>query len=862
MCFLLGVLPNMGFSISKNHQQFKGRARFLIIGFAVIAVIALLALSIYFLSTKHKLDGEFLAPGLGSPVTIKFDDHAIPHVLATNNEDAWYTLGYLHATERPWQMEFNRRLASGKLSEVLGKETIGIDKFIRTLGIRRAAEKQFENYPIEYKRQLQAYSEGVNEGFKRLGWALPPEFMILGAQPGLWSPADSVAWSLMMALDLGGNWHKEFLRLELSQNLETSRIWEVLPPYPGEQAPTNVNFAKIYKDIQLFKQPSQQPPQQLSKLQQDLKNQKELAQWLPGGVDGVGSNNWVVSGEKTVSGKPLLANDPHLSLSAPAVWYMAHLETPQLKVMGATMPGLPGIVIGRSQQIAWGFTNTDPDVQDLYIEALDEKHPGRYQTPQGSANFTLREETIAVKGQEPIRFIARETRHGPVISDAYERAQILIDTSRFAISMRWTALDSANQTLVAGFLMNQAQTLDQFKDALKHYYAPMQNIVMADAEGQIAYRAIGAVPKRSKGQGLFGSAPALGWDRQYDWNAYISLDALPKENNPARAWIATANHRVHPANDPNPLTADWHMPYRQQRIESLLEAKEKHDIQSMKDIQTDAVSLSANDLLPLLLNATSNHSLASEAKNLLQAFDGRMSIDSAAASIYNEWAHQLTKLLFEEKLGRSFQIEYGKRDFRAGVHHIMNLHMAGKPEAAYWCDRSSTQEVETCDELINQAFTRALTELSNRLGGRPESWKWGKTHIAVSEHRPFSKVNWLKKRFEVSRPTPGDGFTINVGFMDLGNSDNPFKVTKAASLRAVYDLSNLDQSQFIYQTGQSGWINSRNYENYADTWSKQGYLPLTMSPNSISHTATLKPSPEGKPKEAKKPENRMPERKK
>ena len=243
----------MVLSIYNNQNKLLQKGKWLLIIITITLVLALLALSVYFLSTKNKLDGELLAPGLGSPVTIKFDEHSIPHIFATNNEDAWYSLGYLHATERPWQMEFNRRLAAGKLSEILGEETIGVDKFIRTLGIRRSAERQYENYPIEYKRYLQAYSDGVNEGFKRLGWALPPEFLILGAQPGLWSPADSVSWSLMMALDLGGNWHKEFLRLELSEKLDTHHIWEVLPPYPCETPPTNTNFAKIYRDIDLFK---------------------------------------------------------------------------------------------------------------------------------------------------------------------------------------------------------------------------------------------------------------------------------------------------------------------------------------------------------------------------------------------------------------------------------------------------------------------------------------------------------------------------------------------------------------------------------------------------------------------------------
>jgi len=816
--------------------------------------LALTALLIYFLSTKTTLDGEITAPGLSSPVTIKFDDNAIPHIHAQTNEDALFALGYLHASERPWQMEFNRRLASVKLSEILGTNTLGIDKFIRTLGIRRSAEKQFENYPIESKRMIQAYSDGVNAGFKHLGWALPPEFMILGTEPGSWSPADTVAWSLMMALDLGGNWNKEFLRLELSKSIDTTRIWEALPPYPGESPATTMNFAQMYRDLGLFK-----PSEGLQKVAE----YQDFSKQLPGGVEGIGSNNWVVSSQKSATNKPWLANDPHLGLTVPAVWYFAHIDAPDIKTIGATLPGLPIVVLGRTSQLAWGFTNTNPDVQDLYIEAIDQSNPSRYQLPGGGHdNFIFREETIAIKGQTAEHIIIRESRHGPVISDAYDRAKALINTDRYALALRWTALDTANQTLVAGLDMNRANNLDEFKSAIKNYYAPMQNIVMADVQGNIAYRAIGAVPKRNKGQGLFGVAPALGWEKQYDWNGYLPLDALPKEDNPSKGWIATANQRVSAANNPNPLTADWNTPYRFERIESLLQVTDQHTLNSMKAIQTDTLSLSAKELLPYLQAAQSNHPLASEAKAILANYDGQMTRDSAAATIFNAWAEQLTRRLFENKLGDSFTMEYSKRSFRPGLHKVVQMYANGQTGSEYWCDKPATPEVENCSQAFDESLTKALDMLSEQLGKKPSSWRWGDVHVAISEHRPFSKVSLLKNRFEVKRSTPGDNFSVNLGFMDHSNTKNPFFVTEAPSMRAIYDFSDMDKSQFIYQTGQSGWVNSRNYDNFADIWSKQGYLTLSMAPTAVTHTATLKPSPEIKPTENKKPENRAPERKK
>ena len=808
-----------------------------------LAIISLIVFSIYFLFTKDRLDGEIRLAGLAGPVSIKFDTLDIPHVSANTDQDALLALGFLHATQRPWQMEFNRRLASGKLAEVLGPDALPVDRFIRTLGIRRAAEKQLENYPVEAKKLLQAYADGVNQGYKHLGWALPPEFLLTGAKPGLWAPADSLAWSIMMALDLGGNWDKEFLRLELSKHLETNQIWDVIPPYLGDTPPTGQNFAKIYRDLGLYKK-SEEP----TKTSQRLKEHQQLSHFLPIGQEGKGSNNWVVAPEKSATGKPWLANDPHLTLTAPAIWYFARIQSPQLNIMGGTIPGMPTVVLGRTADFAWGFTNTDPDVQDLFIEAVDPSNPGRYQTPNGFAHFQLREETINIKGQAAEKFIVRETRHGPVISDAYPRAQALLNTKQFVLALRWSALDTANQTLLAGLKMNRAQNLEEFKASLKHYYAPMQNVVMADQSGEIALRVAGVGTKRTRHQGFAGATPGLGWDRQYEWPSYLSSDVLPKESKPSRAWIATANQRVQAANDPNPLTFDWHMPFRQERIESLLQSKESHDLASMKAIQSDVHSLLARDLLPIFQNISSQHSLASAVQSHVQSFDGTMSTDSVGASIFNAWAHQLTVRLLAHRLQETFKHEYGKRDFRPALHRILQYHLQGKAEAQFWCDLVTTSQEETCDDAIRQAYDLALDQLSQQLGKNTNEWRWGKVHIAHSEHRPFSKISFLKKRFEVASSMPGDGFTINVGFMDH-SAQNPFQVTKAPSLRVIYNLADLDQSQFIYQTGQSGWVHRNQYRDFSDAWSKQEYRPLSMNPERWARQAELKPMENTKPAE-------------
>ncbi|MBJ7503432.1 MAG: penicillin acylase family protein, partial [Polynucleobacter sp.] len=637
--------------------------------FSALALLALLGMimAVYLLFAHTEPSGKQVIKGLNEAVSIQFDANDIPHIKAKNPSDALFALGYLHASERSWQMEMNRRLASGRLSEILGEETVKIDRFMRTLGIKHAAEKQLERYPIEAKRLLQAYADGVNAGNVNLGWALPIEYFLTRSKPGYFSAADSVAWMLVLALDLGGNWQKELQRLGLAQYLTTAQVWEVIPPYPDTKPVSNVDFAKLYQDLQVYptskksqlQQPTHPPQAQPAKFLQN-KTDLQLSHFLPGGKDGMGSNNWVLSGNKTASGKPLLANDPHLGLSAPSAWYFVHIDAPKLQVIGATMPGIPAVIIGRTNQIAWGFTNTNPDVQDLYLEQLDPKNNSLYRGPDGPLSFQVREEIIDIKGENSLRFIVKESRHGPIISDAYEQAKNTIDANRYALALRWTALDLENQSLATLLDMNRAESIDAFKNSLRHFYAPMQNIVMADTSGNIAFQVAGVAPKRTLYQGLYGIAPAPGWDRQYDWSSYIPFDQLPASTNPAEGWLASANQQILADNNPNPLTADWELPFRYDRIKQLLGAQNKHDLNSMRAMQGDTLSLGAMPLLALFKSVQSNHPLSNSAKQITNTFAGEMVANSAAPTIFNAWADQLTRLLFS-RLGNLFEQEYGKR---------------------------------------------------------------------------------------------------------------------------------------------------------------------------------------------------------
>ena len=811
-----------------NTSKLVRRLRPLLWLVAMALVCILLGVIAYLFSAQTSISGKRQIKNLGDSVVISFDESDIPHIKANSPADALFALGYLHATERSWQLEMNRRIGSGRLSELLGKDTVPIDRFIRTLGIKRAAERQYDRYPAAIKHLLQSYADGVNTGNAHLGWALPIEYFLTGSRPGHWSPTDSVAWMLMMAYDLGGNWQKELQRLELSQFLTTKQVWEVIPLHNQNETLSNLDFAKLYRDLKVFN-PKTGPAEGKSK---DLPA-TELAMYeLPGGKDGIGSNNWALSGKLTSSGKPLLANDPHLGLSAPAIWYFAHLDAPGMNVIGGTLPGIPGVVLGRTDQYAWSFTNTGPDVQDLYIEQIDPKNPAMYRGPDGPLSFKVRQEIIDIKGSPPLTFLVKETRHGPVISDAYARAKRTIDTDHYALALRWTALDIENQSVVGLLALNQANNLDSFKQSLHKNYAPMQNVVMADIEGNIAYQAAGVAPKRTIHQGLYGVAPAIGWEKQYDWTGYVPYDHLPTSTNPEQGWLATANQKIIASNDPNLLTGDWDLPTRYERIVDLIKSKNNHNLESMKAMQADTLSLGATPLLELFKSSSPNHPLGAQALQISQSFNGDMKADSTAALIFNAWADQLTRNLFS-RLSYLFTENYGARHFRLPL--ITQLQNPNSP----WCDEPKTAVVENCQDASNKAFDKALDYLSSEYGKDPSKWSWGVAHTALSEHRPLTKVPFLGSLFNLKTPFAGDSFSINVGRLQLLRSSNPYETLQAASLRTIYDLSDLEQSVFIYQTGQSGWVQSKRYRNMNPLWAKNEYLPLRMKPTNITRQLEL-----------------------
>jgi penicillin G amidase len=791
------------------------------IALVLIALIAVAvgAIAIYGFRSVPSDNANHRVTSAIENVNVSLDSVGIPTIEAKSERDLYFAVGFMHARDRLWQLEVNRRVGRGQLAEIFGPKALDTDKFLRTLGVHRAAKKQLDNLPKEIQGFLQAYADGVNSYVREAMSVRPPEFVILGVQPGVWEPVDSVAWSLMMAYDLSGNWGNELLRFQLASKLPKARIDELMPVQPGDKPLVVGDYVALYKSLGI------------------AADTKQTAALFPlaGGIEGIGSNNWVVHGDATVSGKPLLANDPHLTLNTPALWYFAKLKAPGIEVTGATLPGMPSVVLGRTKGVAWGFTNTGPDVQDLYIEEINAN--GEARAPSGWAKLATRSETIRVKGEADVTIAVRESRHGPIVSDVNAPMTRVLNSSKgkYAVAMRWAALDADNLTAQAAYAMNKAQTVAELKNALRTFAAPQQNVVIADTQGNSAFIAAGRVPIRKADNDLKGQAPAPGWDAKYDWDGWIAFDQLPQSDRSTwrQPFLPTANQRIHGDDYPHFIASEWAHKGRHDRIAQLLAAKPKHDAQSLREIQHDVEHTHDTQILKWVPKLSQLRDLSPNIIGTTKNLNDKSKIvgNDSKALIYWAWTKEATRRIFADELGRElFDAIYGRRDFRVALNAVLDR------SDAWWCDDKSTAQSESCDDIVLASFSAAMLDLSKRYGDDPAKWNWSQAHVARGEHRPFSNVPLLAKFFEVRVPTAGDTYSVMVGKLRLREPE-PFLNEFAASLRAVYDLSKADANagSFIYSTGQSGNPFSKHFKNLAERWGHGGadaYVDLSAAPTS------------------------------
>lgn len=767
---------------------------------AVIVALASAAGYVWLRGSLPRVDGTLHVAGFAARVDILRDRYAIPHIRAGSETDAWRALGYVHAQDRLWQMEMSRRIASGTLSEAFGAKTLDTDRFMRTLGVHRTALAIVRNLDAATRGRLEAYAAGVNAYVADHRGAWPIEFELTRVSPSRWEPADSIGWMIMMAWDLAGNWQQELLRMRLSTRLSRLQLAQFLPPYPGDRALPLPDLRALYGVPEGSPKPS-------------------ASSFAPSDSEGIGSNNWVVSGARTDSGKPLLANDPHLGLTVPSTWYLAHLEYPGGTLVGGTLPGVPALILGHNGRIAWGLTNTNPDVQDLYLERLLPDDPSRYATPTGSAPFLVIPERIRVKGSDDVVLSVRVTRHGPVVSDVYAPAAELLPRGH-VLSLAWTALDEHDQSLAALQSLGRATTWQAFTESLRNFGSPQQNIVYADVDGNVGFIAPGRVPVRSADNDLHGLAPAPGWDARYDWTGFVPFDALPRAFNPADGLIVTANQKIVPPDYPWFITAEWAPPYRAERIRTLLEALPRHSEASFRTIQADTVSLAARSIVPFVTSAAVATPEAKQAIDRLRRWDGEMGTASVEAQIFHAWLREFTRLLYADELGPWFDKAWDER--AVFVDNVLH----DRAGAARWCDDVTTPETETCASLVGRALERAVSELKRSRGADPNGWRWGEPHAAWLAHRPFDTVAGLRSLFDLNIAVPGDSYTVNVGRHRIGDPE-PYRTRHAASLRGIYDLSDLNRSRFIHSTGQSGNRLSPHYADFLAPWARVEDVPIS-----------------------------------
>lgn len=762
------------------------------------ALLALVAINLMGRADRALPDyaGTLALPGLTAPVEIVRDRHAVPHIYAESDADAAFALGLAHAQDRLWQMEMFRRVVQGRLAEVFGSAALPADRVVRTLDLHGRAASSLDALSPEVVVTIEAYAAGVNAYLAARDRPLPPEFQILWHEPEPWRPADSVALVKLLGAGLSGNAFAEILRTRMLEKLDDEALRTFDPPYPADAKPAVRDMAGLYRTLGL---------------------ERILAAVPDTGPPGA-SNNWVTDGTWTRSGKPLLANDPHLGMMAPSIWYAAHTETAGESVIGVTIPGIPAIILGRNDHIAWGFTNTGPDTQDLVIERVDPADPSRYLTPGGSAAFATRTEILRVRFGDDETLTVRETRNGPVLDTLDGEIDDILQDGH-VVALRWTALSDADTTVEAGFRFTKARSVQEFDEAARLHVTPMQSMVVADTAGNIGMIAPARVPVRTPDHETGGLLPAAGWKPENGWTGFVPHEGLPRIVNPAHGYIATANNRIIPPDFPYYISSSWDPPYRAIRIEQLIEARRDHDVASFEAMLADNLSLFAVDMLPFLLAVEPETQEMRAALDLLARWDGRMEKVLPQPLIFHAWLRRLHGHLYADELGDLADSVGRRRET-----FLFNA-LSGDPTAARWCDDVNTETEESCADIVRLALGAALDDLDGLYGGDPEDWRWGDAHPVVNNHLPMGFVPGLRGIFNIERPSAGGPYTINRG--QTGSGARPFANVHAAGYRAVFDFADLDRSVYVISTGQAGNPASPWYDTFATLWAEGGHIPMT-----------------------------------
>lgn len=837
------------------------------IAFGIVAgliILALVGVGLVAFTVQRsfpQVSGEVAVPGLDAEVSVQRDGLGIPVITAGSSHDLFYAQGYVHAQDRFWEMDFRRHVTAGRVAELFGESQVATDTFLRTLGWREVAEQEVEALDESVRGYYDAYAEGVNAYLAdHQGSAASLEYAVLGLQnPGYeiepWTPADSVAWLKAMAWDLRGNIETETERALMAPDFTPEQISELYPAYPFDRNPVIVpKITAIEGAIQpvgsALGTDAAPTAVTASVNWQEVGSVVEAVSALVGDTgEGIGSNSWVISGELTESGMPLLANDPHLGADLPSVWHQIGLrcapvsDTCPFDVAGFGFSGVPGVVIGHNSQIAWGFTNLTTDVTDLYLEKVE---GDQYWRDGAQVPLDERTETIKVAGGDPVELTIRSTVHGPIISGLTPDFTAIADdpytgtggvaaspadppAGDYAVSLQWTALQPGT-TASALFAMNAAQDFTAFRAAAALFDVPAQNLVYADVTGNIGYQTPGRLPIRGAGD---GSLPQPGWDSAYDWTGYIPFEELPVSFNPDEGYIVTANNAIVSAAYPYFLTNDWDYGWRAARITELIErtaANGRLTAEDVRDIQADDQFWMGMRLAAVYDGRSTGDDEADAAIELLGTWDAQSTADSAAAAYANVLWDELVQNLFVR--GRETPAPLSGQ----GRLFLVVDRLLDDPSSPWWTNPELG--VSSQDEMLERTAEDAYKRLAALQGDRPERWNWGQLHALTLTSGTFGSsgiapIEWLFNRGPY--PVGGGSSVVNATGWTLGEG---FETVTVPSMRMIVDLSDLDASGWNHLTGASGHAFHKNYVDQVETWRSMQTTPWAFSQEAVDAATT------------------------
>lgn len=788
----------------------------------VLGLVALLLA--YWILSRSLVDysEDFTVRGISAPVEIVRNNDNVPHIFGATDRDVYFALGFAHAQDRLWQMTMLRRTAQGRLSEIFGAPTVRVDELMRRFDLYGLALQSVSAQDAETLAALEAYAAGVNAWIGEVNTGArgrgAPEFFLFAPEISAWAPADSIAILKLMALQLTGSLQREVLRARVSLLLPEERLADILPDAPGQGVAVLPDYASLVPGVAPVAGPVNFALGAFSP--------------VPDPAMAGASNAWAAMPGRSAAGGSLLANDPHLGLTAPTIWYLARLELQSGGVIGGTIPGVPAVIVGRSERLGWGLTTAYLDDQDVVIEALNPENSEEYATPDGWARFESRQSIITVRDAEPVTVTLRWSRNGPVLPGGhYDLASITPGGHVAAIS--WTALSGADTSLTAAMRLMQAQSVAEGIEAGRLHVAPAQNLVLADLEG-IALQVVGQMPARDAAHPSQGRMPALGSDAAVGFRGALPYEDNPRFVNPTSGLLGNTNNKTVDRPFPNHVSFDWGDTQRIQRWLTLMQAREVHTRESFIEAQLDTVNPTARALLPLIgadlwftgeaAAEGTPERLRQRALVLLAEWNGEMNEHLPEPLIAEAWLRALMQRLIQDELGAMAD------SFTRVSPVFIERVYRNASGASIWCDVIQSAPVESCTDLARIALDDALLDLTERYGPNVESWRWGDAHQATHDHPVLGEVPFLRHFVNIRQSTSGGDDTLMRG-LTRGEGPEPFQNVHSAGFRGVFDFADPDSSVFISATGQSGHPLSRHYDDLGELWRRGEYIPMSLDPD-------------------------------